>query len=175
MLEKDKRIPLITRLCVIQLLEADMNLAFRLFWGHRLVHHALDHNALIKWNFGNLPGASCLSALILKTVSYDYIRIKRTKAVIFNNDAKACFDRIIPSHGLMATERLGMPKSAAKCMLAIILAINFYVHTAYGVSSNFFTTTSTILILGVLQGSVAAPCIWMYVSHVLLNALSKIT
>ena len=79
MLEKDKGSPLITRLCVIQLLEADMNLAFRLFWGHQLVHHALDHNALIKWNFGNLPGASCLSVLILKNSPMTTLELKEPK------------------------------------------------------------------------------------------------
>lgn len=46
MLEKDRGPPLITRLRVIQLLEADMNLAFRVLWGRRLVYHALSHNAL---------------------------------------------------------------------------------------------------------------------------------
>lgn len=101
-MDQDVGNPLLTCLHVIQLLEADMNLAFCL----QLVYHALDHNALNKWNFGNLPGASCLclSALLLKVLSYDYIRLRCTTAVIFNNNAKACCDRIVPSLGLMATE-----------------------------------------------------------------------
>jgi hypothetical protein len=48
--------PLIIKLRVIQLLEADMNFAFRLLWGKRLVHHALSHNALTPLNFGGRPG-----------------------------------------------------------------------------------------------------------------------
>ena len=84
MLEKDPGDPQIHRLRVIQLLEADMNLAFPLLWGRRLVYHALSYDVLTKWNFGNLPGASCLSALLLKVVSYDYIRARRTTAIVFN-------------------------------------------------------------------------------------------
>ena len=61
---------------------------------------------------GILGISSCLSALLLKVLSYDYIRLRRITAVIFNNDAKACYDRIVPSLGLMATERFGIPKSA---------------------------------------------------------------
>ena len=62
-------------------------------------------------------------------------------------------------------------------MLAIILAVTFYVRTAYhgGVSTTSFTTTTTLLILGVLHGSGAAPCIWMCLSNVLLHALSSLT
>ena len=47
MLEKQQGNPLITKLRVIQLIKADMNFAFRLLWGKRLVHHALSHNALV--------------------------------------------------------------------------------------------------------------------------------
>jgi hypothetical protein len=89
MLEKDPGNPQIHCLRVIQLLEADMNLAFRLLWGRRLVHHALSHDALTTWNFGNLPGVSCLSAVLLKVISYDYIRARRLTAVVFINDDKA--------------------------------------------------------------------------------------
>jgi hypothetical protein len=60
-------------------------------------------------------------------------------------------------------------------MLAIILAMHFFVRTAYGVSPTYFATTSNLLILGVLQGSGAAPCIWMCVSNVLFQALATLT
>ena len=52
----------------------------------------------------------------------------------------------------------------------------FYVRTACGVSTTIFTTTTALLsILGVLQGSGAAPYIWMCLSNVLLQALSSLT
>ena len=140
--------------------------------GERLVHHALSHNALTPLNFGGRPGCRVHSALLLKTLSYDFIRYTRLNAIIFNNDAKACFDRIIPSIGLMATERLGMPPTATASMLAIIKGLKFHIQTAHGISSGFFKSTLAVLILGVLQGSGAAPCIWLSNSCVLLHALS---
>ena len=71
MLEKEPGNPLITKLRVIQLLEAGMNFAFRLLWGKRLVHHALAQNALTPLNFGGRPGCRVHSALLLKTLSYN--------------------------------------------------------------------------------------------------------
>ena len=60
-------------------------------------------------------------------------------------------------------------------MLTVILAMHFYVHTTYGVSSAYFSTSANLLILGVLQGSGTAPCIWMCVSNALLQALSSLS
>ena len=131
MLKKEPGNPTISKLRVIQLLEADMNFAFRLLWGKHLVHHALSHNALSPWNFGSRPGARVHSALLLKTISYDYLCYTCHNAIILDNDAKACFDRIIPSLGLMATERLGMPLSAIKSMLATIKGIVRYSKVAH--------------------------------------------
>jgi hypothetical protein len=167
--------PLITKLRVIQLLEADMSFAFRLLWGKRLVHHALSHNALTPLNFGGRPGCRVHSALLLKTLSYDYIRYTRFNAIIFNNDAKACFDRIIPSISLMITEQLGMPPTVATSMLAIIKGIKFHIQTTHGISPGIFKSALAALILGVLQGSGAAPCIWLSICCVLLHVLSPHT
>jgi hypothetical protein len=85
------------------------------------------HNALSPWNFGGFPGARVHSALLLMTISYNYLRYTCHNAIIFDNDAKACFDRIIPSLGLMATEQLGMPQSATKSMLATIKGMQFFI------------------------------------------------
>ena len=175
MLEKEPGNPKITKLRVIQLLEADMNFAFRLLWGKRLVHNALAHNVLSPWNFGGCPGARVHSALLLKTISYDYLHFTQHNAIIFDNDAKACLDRIIPSLGLMATERLGMPQQATASMLATIKGMHFFICTAHGISPGLYTSTAATLILGVLQGSGAAPCIWISLSCILLQALQSHT
>ena len=99
----------------------------------------------------------------------------RHNAIIFDNDAKACFDRIIPSLGLMATEHLGIPQQATACMLATIKGMHFFICTAHGISSGFYTSTAAALLLGVLQGSGAAPCIWISLSCILLQALQSHT
>ena len=137
MLEKELGNPIISKLRVIQLLEADLNFAFQLLWGKRLVHYALAHNVLSQWNFGGRPGARVHSAILLKTVSYDYLCCTWHNAIIFENDAKACFDRIIPSLGLIATERLGMPQQATASMLATIKGMHFFICTANSISQAF--------------------------------------
>jgi hypothetical protein len=95
--------------------------------GKKIVHYALSHNLLTPLNVGGRPGCRVHSALLLKTLSYDYIRYTCLNAIIFNNDAKACFDRIIPSIGLMATEHLGVSSTTSASMLAIINGMKFHI------------------------------------------------
>ena len=75
----------------------------------------------------------------------------------------------------MATERLGMPQQATASMLVTIKGIHFFICTAHSISPGFYTSIAAALILGVLQGSRAAPCIWISVSCILLPALQSHT
>ena len=175
MLEKEPGNPIISKLRVIQLLEADMNFAFWLLWGKRLVHNTMAHSVISPWNLGGHPGARVHSALLLKTISNDYLCFTQHNAIIFDSNTKACFDRIIPSLGLMATEHLGMPQQATASTLATIKGMHFFIHTAHGISPSFYTSTAATLVLGVLQQSRAAPCIWISLSYILLQALQSHT
>jgi hypothetical protein len=47
MIEKDPVNQTISKLRVIQLLEADMNFAFRLLWGKILVHHVEQETFIV--------------------------------------------------------------------------------------------------------------------------------
>ena len=110
-----------------------------------------------------------------QTISFDYLRFTWYNAILFDNNVNPCFDRIIPSLGPMATEYLGMPQQATVSMLATIKGMHFFIRTAHGISPGFYTSTAAALILGVLQGSGAAPCIWISLSCILLQALQSHT
>ena len=75
----------------------------------------------------------------------------------------------------MATECLGMPQQATTSMLATIKGMHFFICTAHGISPGFYTLTAAALILGVLQGSGAAPCIWISLSCIHIQALQSHT
>ena len=86
----------IDKLRVIQLIEADLNMYFRLVCGKRLVHHSRKHGCTPPEQFGSVPGRQATSALLLKVLSFDLIRLLRTTATVFNNNVTACYDRILP-------------------------------------------------------------------------------
>ena len=172
LLEKDKGRPNVERLRTIQLVEADLNMVLKIIFGRRLVHHAEDKNFLPPSQFGSRPGVSCISAVFLKTLTYDLIRQLRQDACVFNNDAKGCYDRIIPSIGMLACIRLGLPRAPAVALLKILHGMKYHIRTALGITEDHFSNMVD-WILGTLQGSGASPCIWLAISAVLIAALEQ--
>ena len=129
------------------------------------------HNNPLPPNFGGRRGCKVHGALLLKTLSLDLIQYACLNDIVFNNNTKACFGRIVSSKGLMATECLGMPTTTTICRLATIQGTKFFIQTAHSVSPGFFTSTLSALILGVLQGSRAVPWIWLSICGILLHTL----
>jgi len=163
----------IDRLRVIQLIEADLNMFFRLIWGKRMVHNSLHTNRIPCEQFGAVPGSLAMSATLLKVLSFDLIRLLRSNASIFNNDATACYDRILPALSQICCLLLGLPKNAAEFKLLFLKKAEYYVKTQHGISDEWFGNLISA-VYGVLQGSGSAPAIWLAVSIVLIKAYKRL-
>jgi hypothetical protein len=122
-------------------------------FGKRLMDNAEKHNLLHPHQFGSCKGRMSIIAVLLKWLSYDYICQSWMDAIMFDNDARgACYDRMIPSPTATISWRAGMPKAAANTFLQIPLNMEYYVCTAYGVSSEGYSNIIKCL-LGVMQGA----------------------
>ena len=63
-------------------------------------------------------------------------------------------------------------RTTVQFVLATLKGMHSLIQTAHDIyPSSFYTSTVVALILGVLQGSGAAPCIWLSLSCILLHAL----
>ena len=112
MLEKTKGCARIDKLRVIQLLEADPNMALRIIFGRRLIQRAEDRGTIPMSQWGSRLNRSSTDAILLKCLSYDGLSLLRHSAIIFNNDCKAAFDRMVPSIGSIALCCLGASSAA---------------------------------------------------------------
>jgi hypothetical protein len=112
MLEKTKGCARIDKLRVIQLLEADLNMALRIIFGRRLIQRAEDRGTIPMSQWGSRPNRSSTDAILLKRLSYDGLSLLRHSAIIFNNDCKAAFDCMVPSIGGIALLHLGASSAA---------------------------------------------------------------
>jgi hypothetical protein len=163
----------IDKLRVIQLIEADLNMYYRLVWGKRLVHHARKLGFIPPEQFGSVPGRQAASALLLKVLSFDLIRLLRTTATVFNNDATACYDRILSVLSMICCQHLGLAPIATKFKLAFLRTAQYYIKTQYGTSDEWFGNAISE-VFGVFQGSGAAPVVWLAASIVLIRAYNKL-
>ena len=87
-------------------------MCLRIIFGRRLIHHAKTKVTIPSTQWGSRPNRSSTDCVFLKSLSYDGLKMLKRAAVIFRNDAKAAFDRMVPSVGGMALRRLGASKNA---------------------------------------------------------------
>jgi hypothetical protein len=93
-------------------------------------------------------------------------------AIVFDNDASACYDRIIPSMAAIASRRAGMPRAAANAFLKLLLFMTYFVRTAYGVASQGYSNLTQWL-LGIMQGAGHSGALWALVSSIMLDQMNK--
>jgi hypothetical protein len=114
MIEKDKGRPNINRLRIIHLFEADLNLFLKIQWGKRLIRHAKKYNIIHPGQHGSVPGCTTMDPIMLTQVTNDLCRTLKCNLARFDNDASACYDRIIVALAMLAARRCGMPANAIR-------------------------------------------------------------
>jgi hypothetical protein len=62
--------------------------------------------------WGSRTGRSANTAVLLKHFTYEMMNLTKFDGATFDNDAKACFDRMIPVLTKIRSRQLGMPRSA---------------------------------------------------------------
>ena len=149
-------------------------MALQIIFDRRLMHRAEDCVTISSSQWGSRPNRSSIDAILIKQISYDGLALLRHSAVIFNNDCKAAFDRMIPSVGGIALRRLGARKNAVSTVLQTLQQMQYQVRTPLGISTQAFSNHDD-WVLGTLQGSGASPCLWTAITCVLLDALEKET
>jgi hypothetical protein len=112
LIEKDEGMPLLTRLRVIHLFEADYNLFLKILYGRRMVKNGERNNAMNDQQHGARPRRMTIDALLLARFEKDLIRQLKINSAHMDNDATGCYGRIIVSLGMIACRRLDLPSSA---------------------------------------------------------------
>jgi hypothetical protein len=137
-----------------------------------MMHNAEQHGLLHKAQYGSRKGKMAISAVLLKRLSYDIIRQTRMDACVVDNDAAACYDRVIPSIAMIKSRRAGVPRKATHVFLTLLLCIEYYVRTAYGVSSRAYSNLVD-MILGIMQGAGHSGALWAITSSIMFEQMDS--
>jgi len=114
-----------------------------------------------------------IGAVLLKRISYDICHLMCALLIVLDNDAKACFDRMIPSQCLMLANCTGMPQSVTTVHHQVSCQMKYRMKSAYGMSPGYIQTTLVINILGMMQGSTTVGALWGLVSSMLFLILQS--
>eukprot|EP00957_Ditylum_brightwellii_P142779 10879306-Ditylum_brightwellii.AAC.1 len=109
-----------------------MNGIMKVIWNHCLVPAAEKAGMLSPVQFGNRKGRTALDVLLLKVVTMDCLQLFCLNSAIFNNDATACYDCIIPELSSLHLQSLGLPEKAVKCSVLLNHDMKRHVKTQAG-------------------------------------------
>ena len=157
MIEKEKGKPRIHRLRLIHLFEADMNGIAKIIWARRFIYHCQKYDLLHQSQHGGLPGMETQHVLLKFRMTIDSAQIMKHNLAITNNDAEACFDRIIPAINGVSHMSKGMPKNAIDMQNKILLNMHYYVRTTHGVSKECWSNSRQDPKFGLGQGGGWSP------------------
>ena len=158
----------------IVLLEPDFNFMNKKL-GRDVMHQAEKNNLIAPEQFGSRKRHSSIDQVLIKTLYYDILRIKRQDGYLCSNDAKSCYDRITHSLASLALQRIGLPIPPIISMLTSLQKMKHHIRTGYGVSSRTYGNSykNGKPTQGSGQGNGASPCIWVIISTPLLNMMRK--
>jgi hypothetical protein len=78
---------------------------------------------------------------------------KKTNSIVFDNDAKGCYDRIIIGIAHLSIRRLGYSKNSVKMLGKLWEQLEHHIITGFGVSDISYSSTVEKLLYGIGQGS----------------------
>ena len=172
LMEKIYGHPTIHKFRTIHLLESDMNFILRYIWGRQFMRHNEHHQAWHSNQYGSRKGIQGQSASLNKVLTLDVIRYYAEPAAIVDNDAKACYDRMIPVLLSYALIRLGLPKQLTRFMCKWLEQAKYYIKTSKGTSKHYYSSEVGSYLYGTGQGTGWSPPNWGAVSDIISTAMS---
>ena len=103
------------------------------------------------------PGRIAIGAVLNKVLNFDLFRKTKTNRASGDADATGCFDKIIPPESQLSCRRWGVPKKAEKIITMVLNNTIYRIRTGHGISARTYQSNELRRILGVGQGSCAAP------------------
>jgi hypothetical protein len=171
MLEKEQGNSRCQRLRILALFESDFNQAKRLVIGRKLMHHLEDFEMLSSMQDGSRPGRQCISAVIKKVLSQDYMWLTQKTAAFIENDAIGCYDRLVNNLILILLKKLGLPPAVSACMGELWDKVVHLIKAVYGISDILYGSTGEVPLYGPGQGSTCGPLFWLLCYGVIVESI----
>jgi hypothetical protein len=98
------------KLRIIQLLEADLNQVLRISFTRNIAKLAKNNKGIISDHQYGRARATCMTPVLNRFRTVQILIQKRTEGIVFDNDAKGCYDRIISGVAQASLRHLGYSK-----------------------------------------------------------------
>jgi hypothetical protein len=101
------------------------------------------------------------------------MHLTKTDGGTFDNDAKACFNRIIPALTNLRSRQLGVPASACHTHAELLRTASYVVKTQAGISDQSYSSSAEAPLYGEGQGTKWATAAWVIISTLVIALMPK--
>jgi hypothetical protein len=171
MLEKIPSVPRSNKLRIIQLLEADLNQVLGIAFARNISRFAKERSGIISEHQYWRANKYCITPVLNKLFTVQLIIQNRTEGIVFDNDAKGCYNRIISGIALPCLKRIGYSHNSVRILGLLWSQLEHHVCTGYGVSDATYSSSLDKLLYGTGQCSCASPILWALLNQLLIATL----
>jgi hypothetical protein len=114
---------------------------------------------------------TCISPILNKLLTIQLLIQKKVNGIVFDNDAKLCYDRITSGVSLATLWRLVYSRNSVRMLVLLWAQIQHHIYTGFGVSKDTCGSSIDKLLYGIGQGSCASPIIWAFLNQIIIDAL----
>jgi hypothetical protein len=107
-------------------------------------------------------------------MKYMYAQLRKHIMATMDNDAKACYNRVIMLLATIVSGYYGLPRNTRKLQAKAIQAMQFHIKTALGISREYYQDTLTTPLHGSGQGSGAASTLWLFISSIIMTIYQEL-
>jgi hypothetical protein len=168
MLEKIQGRPMLHKLRVIHIMEADYNLIIKILFGKRLMQNCERHGTLGQLQDGFRKGRSMTRTLLHNELLSDYHKRLRIDNYVGLTNISGCFDRILPPIVSLLNRKNGCPKTAVQMHAKTLLHAKYHLKTKQGISDMFYSNKISP-VYGNRQGAGDSPSQWSQESAMLFD------
>jgi hypothetical protein len=112
MLEKIPGVSRSDKLRIIQLLEVDLNQVLWVAFARNITKLVKQHDGIISEHQYGCAHKTCMTPVLNKLLTVQLLTQKRTAGIVFDNDAKACYNRAISGIAVAALRIIGYSKNS---------------------------------------------------------------
>jgi hypothetical protein len=171
MLEKVPGIPRSDKLRIIKFLEADLNQVLRIAFARNITRLAKDHEGIIWEHQYGRAHKTCMTPVLNKLLTIQILIQNKVEGIVFDNDAKGCYTRIISGISLTCLKRIGYSSNSVWMLGLLWAQLEHHIATGYVVSDKTYSSTLDKLLYGIGQGGFSSPIMWELLNQLLLTAL----
>jgi hypothetical protein len=145
----------------------------RIYFARNIAKLAKNNKGIISNHQYGRAHATCVTPVLNKLLTVQLLIQKRTEGIVFDNDAKGCYDRITSGLVVASLRRLVYSKESVKMLGLLWAQVEHHVCTGFGVSDKAYGSTTEKLLYGIGQGSCASPILWALINQLLLAPLGE--